>query len=203
MMNKHGFLFALALLFGAKAFAQEWEYSYLLPDYIRGYMYNGFIDAHELSDGRIIAMGHFSDKNLCGNYVSHHPALLLLDSNGTELAFSEYYKDGYHGQDPYVLENESGELYALTTFSPDHDTCSLNYYRNFDTITDHSILGLYKLNDDLSIAKSYEYEIPIDTFEWRNESNSWFPTLLDMLGFTARSSMTTAALWACITNRSA
>ena len=174
-MKKHSLLLALALLFGAKAFAQEWEWSYLLPDYIRGYMYNGFIDAHELSDGRIIAMGHFSDKNLCGNYVSHHPALLLLDSNGTELAFSEYYKDGYHGQDPYVLENESGELYALTTFNPDHDTCSLNYYRNFDTITDHSILGLYKLNDDLSIAKSYEYEIPIDTFEWRNESNSWFP----------------------------
>ena len=175
MKAKTQLLLAFALLFGAKAFAQEWQWDYCLPEIEVGFMHSSFLEAHELSDGRIVATGRFRDENFCGKHVSTHSALLLLDSNGNELAFSEYYKDGYRGQTPYVIENESGELYMLTSYSPDHDTCSLNYYRNFDPIPDHSILGLYKLNDDLSIAESYEYETAIDTFEWRSEENIFFP----------------------------
>ena len=170
-MRCHFMLFALALLLGAKAFGQEWQWNYSQPVY----NYSGFLEAHELSDGRIIASGAFRDENFCGYNMSPHPVLLMLDADGTELAFKEYYKDGYLGDGPFVVETESGELYALMTYSPDHDTCSFNYFKNFEPITDHSILGLYKLNEDLSIIESHEIEIPVDTFEWRSEQNGLFP----------------------------
>ena len=162
---------AFAVLFVGNAFAQEWEWNYSTPERT----YSGFMMAHELSDGRIIVTGDFHDRNVCGNYVSSHPVLLALDSDGNELAFTEYYKDGYLGFSPHVLENPSGELFALMAFSPDHDTCSFNYFTNYEPITDHCILGLYKLNDDLSIAESHEFEIPIDTFEWRSGDNPFYP----------------------------
>ena len=162
----------LALLFfGAKAFAQEWEWNYSQPIY----NYSLFLGAHELSDGKIIATGFYRDENLLGDNVSSHPVLLKLDSDGTELALSEYRKDGYWGYAPFVFEEDSGEVYALMAFSPDHDTCSFNYFMNYEPITDHCILGLYKLNDDLSIAESHEFEIPIDTFEWRSTNNPFYP----------------------------
>ena len=171
-MKKHYFLLlALAFLFGAKAFAQEWEWNYSQPERT----YSGFMETHELLDGRIIATGAFHEMNFCGNYVFQHPVLLKLDSDGTELAFSEYYKEGYFGYSPLVLENESGEVFALMAFSPDHDTCSFNYFMNFEPVTDHCILGLYKLNEDLSIAESHEFETLIDTFEWRSEDNPFYP----------------------------
>jgi hypothetical protein len=171
-MKKHYyFLLALTLVFGAKVFGQEWQWNYSQPERT----YSGFMETHELLDGRIIATGAFHEKNVCENYVLQHPVLLKLDSDGTELAFSEYYKDGYFGYSPLVLENESGEVFALMAFSPDHDTCSTNYFMNYEPITDHCILGLYKLNDDLSIAESHEFEIPIDTFEWRSTDNIFYP----------------------------
>ena len=171
-MKKHYyFLLALTLVFGAKVFGQEWQWNYSQPERT----YSGFMETHELLDGRIIATGAFHEKNVCENYVLQHPVLLKLDSDGTELAFSEYYKDGYFGYSPLVLENESGEVFALMAFSPDHDTCSTNYFMNYEPITDHCILGLYKLNDDLSIAESHEFEIPIDTFEWRSSDNIFYP----------------------------
>ncbi len=171
-MKKHYFLLlAFALVFGAKVFGQEWQWNYSQPERT----YSGFMETHELLDGRIIATGAFHDKNICGNYVFQHPVLLKLDSDGTELAFSEYYKEGYFGYSPLVLENESGEVFALMAFSPDHDTCSFNYFTNFEPVTDHCILGLYKLNDDLSIAESHEFETTIDTFEWRSTDNPFYP----------------------------
>ena len=135
-----------ALLLGTKVFGQEWQWNYIQNERT----YSGFMETHELSDGRIIATGAFHDKNVCGNYVFQHPVLLKLDSDGTELAFSEYYKDGYFGYAPLVLENESGEVYALMAFSPDHDTCSLNYFMNYEPITDHCILGLFLSHDILN-----------------------------------------------------
>ena len=84
-------LLALQLMvFGAKAFAQEWEWNYSQPIY----NYSLFLGANELSDGRIIATGFYRDENLLGDNVSSHPVLLKLDSDGTELALSEYRKDG-------------------------------------------------------------------------------------------------------------
>ena len=161
----------LLMVFGAKAFGQEWEWNYSTPERT----YSSFIEAHELMDGRIIATGAFRDENFCGTRVSPHPVLLALDADGTELSFVHYHKDGYFAYSPYVLENESGEVYALMAYSPDHDTCSFNYFMNFEPVTDHCILGLYKLNDDLSIAESHEFETTIDTFEWRSTDNPFYP----------------------------
>ena len=167
---------ALALLVGAKAFAQEpeWIWSGITTDSARHEMYRPY----ELSDGRILVIDMTGYREFCGDlYWSYcpTPALMSLSSDGEELSQRQYHKDGYFSDRPYVLENGSGEVFLFTTYSPDHDTCSPNYFRNFDPPTDHSILGLYKLNDDLSIAESHELEMPIDTFEWRSEEN---PVLL-------------------------
>ena len=80
---------AFAVLFWAKAFGQEWQWNYCQP--VR--TYSGFIEAHELMDGRIIATGEFRDENFCGTRVSPHPVLLALDADGTESAFVHYYKE--------------------------------------------------------------------------------------------------------------
>ena len=161
-MKKHSLLLALALLFGTKAFAQEWEWD--CPT-----AHTMIYESAELSDGDIMVMGHRYHDSSCG--LLHSPTLWKLDSEGNGLAFSDYHKNGYYGYPPYVLENGSGDVYALMTYSPDHDTCSSNYFKNFEPVTDHCILGLYRLNDDLSIAESHEMEIPIDTSEWLSEEN--------------------------------
>ena len=169
-MKKLNLLLALALLFGAKAFAQEWEWSYS-----EEYTSSGYFVSCELSNGKIIAQGGSNERNLYGGVSSCNPMLMMLDSNGTELAVSKYHKDGYYAYEPYVLENGSGDVYAMIAYKPDHDTCSLNYFKNFEPVTDHCILGLYKLNGDLSVAESHEVEIPIDTSEWHCEENITFP----------------------------
>ena len=162
MKNRNILLIMLALLFGAKAFSQEWEW--VCPT-----AHTMIYESVELSDGDIMVMGHRYHDSSCG--LLHSPTLWKLDSEGNELAFSDYHKDGYYGYPPYVLENGSGDVYALMAYSPDHDTCSPNYFKNFKPVTDHCILGLYRLNDDLSIAESHEVEIPIDTSEWLSEEN--------------------------------
>ena len=163
---------ALALLMGAKAFAQEpeWIWSGITTD-SEFYEIN---TPYETSDGRILVTGRTGYLDDCFGHYSWYkptPTLMSLSSDGQELFQRQYHKDGYFTYVPYVLENGSGEVFLFVTYSPDHDTCSANYFRNFDPPTDHSIIGLYKLNEDLSIAESHELEIPIDTSEWRNEDN--------------------------------
>ena len=157
-------LVVIILILGAKAWGQEWVYSQEF-DYSVDALY--FLEPFELSDGRILVSCTNNHINDCGVYVYPIPALMALDSEGTRIAYSEYYKEGFFGSHPLVLENESGETFILMNYSPDHDTCSLNYFQNFDPPIDYCILGLYKLNDNLNIAESYELEIPIDTFEYQ------------------------------------
>lgn len=163
---------ALALFCVAKAFAQE-------PGWI---WYGTTTDSelyeintpYETSDGRILVTGRTGYLDDCFGFYSRYkptPTLMSLSSDGQELFQRQYHRDGYFTYVPYVLENSTGEVFLFVTYSPDHNTCSSNYFRNFDPPTDHSIIGLYKLNDDLSIAESHELEIPIDTSEWRNEQN--------------------------------
>lgn len=153
-------IIALALLMGAKAFAQELEWEW------RGLTTNDeFYEIntpYETSDGRILVTGrtgYLEDCYSFNRWYKPTPTLMSLSSDGEELFQRQYHKDGYFTYVPYVLENSSGEVFLFITYSPHHDTCSPNYYRNFDPPTDHSILGLYKLNDDLSIAESHELEI--------------------------------------------
>ena len=162
-MKKTTLFIALALLVGARAFAQEWEhyFEYNTSDASRV----SYDEAYELSDGRIMVASHFLFSNDCGLFRYSQPALLALTAEGTETGTEVYLKEGFQANPPYILENEAGEPYMMLAYNPDHDTCSANYFGNFNPTTDHSILGLYKLNDDLSIAESHETEIPIDIYE--------------------------------------
>ena len=181
---KNSIFFALALLFGAKAFAQfddqkkvadlprvpwQWTYTYEY-DKNSDSVVKQYMEAHEFPDGRILVRGISIRRNDCGQVFALRNAydahILALDSDGTELCQATYHKDGYTSRNPRILKNQEGEAFLFTAFNPDHDTCSSNYYRNFVPPIDHSILGLYKLNDDLSIAESYEWDIPIDTVEY-------------------------------------
>ena len=169
-MKNYLIIIALFLLYGVKAFSQD-------PEWVWDEFWNEgdsafclYYEPYELTDGRIILAGENVYMDECGYYKWYlsWPELMSLSSDGTELARKQYSKEGYFGRIPHVLESPSGDVYMIATYSPDHDTCSPNYFKNFDSPTDHCIFGLYKLNDDLSIAESHEIEIPIDTFEWRN-----------------------------------
>ena len=181
MKAKTQLLLAFALLFGAKAFAQDgkenkpsdlprapqqWAYTYEY-DEDSDSVVTIYSEVYELHDGRILVSGISIKRNECGVLLGTHiesdAAILALDADGTELCHHNYHKDGYWSGHPYVLENNEGEAFLLFNYNIDVDTCSSNYYKNFYPPTDHCILGLYKLNDDLSIAESYEWNIPVDT----------------------------------------
>ena len=167
-------LFAFALLFGAKAFAQEWEYSYAHLGSDDETM--GLCGAKELSDGRIAVNANFAFKSGAGDFYSYHPAMVLLDADGNRIACNDYFKPGYCSSNvPFVFENEEGELYALFSYSPDHDYTYFNYFKNYDVQPTDAIIGLYKLDNTLSVVESYEYSFPIDTFEVRTDEWSFLP----------------------------
>lgn len=156
--------FALAMLIGAKAFAQEWEYS--IPYYMADPEMTRQYCAYELSDGRIIISAQllYNDGSY-PNFYPPHNALIALSADGEELAQMDYFRDSYWGSsyNPYVFENENGEIFALMSYSPDHDPDYFNYFLNYENPPTDAILGLYKLNDDLEIVESFEYSFPIDT----------------------------------------
>ena len=159
--------FVLAMLFGARAFGQEWEY--FIPfqssdsEMIRQYC------AYEMSDGRVIVSASFLYN--IGSYAAGYPfypphnALVALSPEGEELARKDYFREGYWGSsyNPYVFENKNGELFMLTTYSPDHESRYFNYFLNYENPPTDAILGLYKLDDDLEIVESHEYSFPVDT----------------------------------------
>ena len=155
--------FALAVLLGGKAFWQEWEYT--IP-------YQSFDSSmtrqycpYEMSDGRIIVSSNYLFNDNYHPFYPPHNALVALSPEGEELARKDYFREGYWGSsyNPYVFENENGELFMLTTFSPDHNARYFNFFLNYDNPPTDVILGLYKLDDDLEIVESYEYSFPIDT----------------------------------------
>ena len=164
---KFSVAFTLAMFFGAKAFGQEWEYS--IPYQPSDSEMTRQYCAYEMSDGRIIVSASFLYN--IGSYAVGYPfypphnALVALSPEGDELAQNNYVKPGYWGSsyNPYVFENESGELFMLTTYSPDHVSGYFNYFLNYDNPPTDAILGLYKLNDDLEIIESHEYSFPVDT----------------------------------------
>ena len=160
-------LLALLLIFGAKAFGQEWEY--FIPYQPSDSEMTRQYCAYEMSDGCVIVSASFLFN--VGSYAAGYPfypphnALVALSPEGEELAQNFYFKDGYWGSsyNPYVFENENGELFMLTTFSPDHESRYFNYFLNYDNPPTDAILGLYKLNDNLEIVESHEYSFPVDT----------------------------------------
>lgn len=161
----------LTLLFSGvnSAFSQEWEAVYYSDEIINGCDYN---EAIELSNGNVLAASLNYPVNRVGMMFSHQQTLSLISSEGEELYRNMYVKPGLCETTwPYLFE-KNGEMYFLTSYSPDHDVNSDNYFKNFDNPPTDAVLGLYKLDDHLNIAKSYEHIYPIDTFERRDED--WY-----------------------------
>ena len=161
-------LLAFLLIFGAKAFGQEWELSleYSTNDTSCFTLY----DAIEMSNGNVALSSSFYYKSGYGDFYSAQPAVTVVSRDGNELARKDYFRLGYCSTSyaPYLFEN-NGELFALMTYSPDHDSTYFNHFMNYDNPPTDAILGLYKLDDNLSIIDCHEYHMPIDTFENRGD----------------------------------
>ena len=181
-------MLAFALVFGAKAFGQEWEHSheYAYSDDERIMYY----DAAELSDGSFAVNTAFSYKSGMGDFYVPHPALKLLSADGEELAYNQFFKPAYwcSSNAPFTFENNAGELYALMAYSPDHDPTYFNYFKNYDNPPTEAIIGLYKLGDSLRIEESFETTFAIDTFEkhddyWNFSPNEYSGNILIFSAF--------------------
>ena len=160
MKKNSFFVLAFALLFGAKASAQEWEYSIGFLEIGSPWMK----EAKTLKDGNIaVTCSTNTHTSSLNSFHPGQPGLLLLSPNGEELVRNTFYKPAFWGYYPHVLSDEEGRTYILAAYSPDHDSTSANYFMNFDNPPDHSFLGLYRLDEQLSIAESHEFQIPVDT----------------------------------------
>ena len=165
---------AFAVLFGGKAFAQEWEYvdefSYSDNECMVSF------DATELSDGTIAVSSVHYFKSGEGDFYSYHSAARKLSANGELLAEKSHFRESYFSPNiPYLIENPNGGLYMLATYSPDHDYTYFNYFKNYDNPPDKAIIGLYKLDENLDIEESYEHDFVIDTFEKHDSQWNWLP----------------------------
>ena len=169
-------LLALTLLFGNNVFSQEWEAVYYSDEIISGCDY---LEAMELSNGYVLvsSLNYPLDVfdfpvDLSSVVHSTQPKLSLISPDGEELYSNVYFKHGLcETTTPYLFE-KNGEMYFLTSYSPDHDIDSKNYFKNYDNIPTESIIGLYKLDEMLNVTEAYEHTYPIDTFELRNEA--WY-----------------------------
>lgn len=154
---------ALALLFGAKASAQGWEYSI---DYTDDSC--SMHDIKSLPNGNIAVTTHsFFPSSSLG---SRQPGLLLFSPDGEELTRNSFYKPAFWGYQPHVLTDDDGNTYMLAAYNPDHDSTCANYFMNFDNPPDYSILGLYKLDERLSVVESHELQIPVDTSDTNEQA---------------------------------
>ena len=166
--------FALALLFGAKAFGQEWEFTSEFP-YSSNECMTSF-DATELSDGTIAVSSVHYYKSGEGDFYANHSAARKLSANGELLAEKSHFRESYFSPNiPYLIENPNGGLYLLATYSPDHDYTYFNYFKNYDNPPDKAIIGLYKLDENLDIVASYEHDFVIDTFEKHDSQWNYLP----------------------------
>ena len=168
-MKKTLALLALVLLFGNNVYSQEWEFKKdgsHSPNAIRN-----FSDAIELSDGSFVINApesFYFNKTMYGRFPTPHPSLVKCDPFGSEIVDKTFLRPGYCSVSiPQLHENENGDLYALMTYSPDHEYYSDNYFKNFDNPPTSAILGLYKLDDMLNVESSYEHCLPVDTSENR------------------------------------
>ena len=160
----------LALVFGGKAVAQEWEIAHEYA-YSDTCIFN-YYEAKEMANGNIAVESYMAYKSGVGDFYSLQPAVAVIEpENGRRSIHQSYFKPGYYTSNiPYVFEKD-GTLYLLATYTPDHDFTYFNYFKNYEEQSDKAYLGLYRLDDHLDIAESYETTIAIDTFELRNNGN--------------------------------
>jgi len=152
-------LLALLLFCGAKAFGQEWDYSVEFDSSDNGWP--DFFDAKPIKNGNIAVPYIYSFAG--SSMESYHPGMMVLSQDGIEQARNDFYKPSFWGLAPFAFSDDEGSIYILAAYNPDHDSTCANYFMNFDNPPDHSILGLYKLDEQLTIVETHEIGIPIDT----------------------------------------
>ena len=125
-----------------------------------------FANAIKMSNGNIGVASSFYYRSEYGDFYSSHPAVALISSDGEEIARNTFFRPGYTSTStaPYIFEKD-GNLFALSTYSPEHDFLSFNYFKNYDNPPTDAILALYKLDEGLNLLESYEHHFPIDTLE--------------------------------------
>ena len=125
-----------------------------------------FANAIKMSNGNIGVASSFYYRSGYGDFYSSHPAVALISSDGEEIARNTFFRPGYTSTStaPYIFEKD-GNLFALSTYSPEHDFLSFNYFKNYDNPPTDAILALYKLDEGLNLLESYEHHFPIDTLE--------------------------------------
>ena len=158
------------LFFGTKVFAQEWEIAHEYA-YSDTCIFN-YYEAKEMANGNIAVESYMAYKSGVGDFYSLQPAVAVIEpENGHCSVHQSYFKPGYYTSNiPYVFEKDD-TLYLLATYMPDHDFTYFNYFKNYEEQSDQAYLGLYRLDDNLDIADSYETTMTIDTFELRNNGN--------------------------------
>ena len=170
--------FMIMLLFGGKAFGQEWEQSY--EWHFSDDEEFDLVKPYETSSGNIVVSTNHYYKCGCGDFYAPHPALRMFAADGSELAENLYFKPAYYGGHPHIIENKKGELYMMASYTPDHDYTSFNYFLNYDNPPDDGIFGLYKLDNQLNVVEAYEHHIKIDTSEYRDQQ--WEDVPLEQCG---------------------
>lgn len=153
-------------------YSQEWE-CHLTSNFSSDEEYFNFYETKEMSNGNIAVASSFFYRSGYGDFYSAHLSVALIDSDGVMCAQNHFFRPGYTTMSyaPYLFENENGELLALSTYSPEHDFLSFNYFKNYENPPTDAILSLAKLDDELNIIESYEHSFPIDTFENKGNSN--------------------------------
>ncbi len=160
-------LFTL-LCCGDSVFSQEWEIVSEIQSNNGDTAFSYGADMIELDDGSFIVNSTFAYRSGVSDFYSNQPALALISSDGREIARNNYFRPGYYiASCDYVFEKDNG-VFLLTSYSPDHDYTYFNHFQNFDNPPSDAKICLFKLNDDLSVAESYEHSFPIDTYEATN-----------------------------------
>ena len=155
MKKHHILILALTLLFGAKASAQEWEYSMnMFNDSIY------FRDTKELPNGEILLFATSMYPN-----QTRYPSLFRFSKSGTFLGRKDYFRHAFWGEVPFCITDDDGTNYLMMAYSPDHDTASFNYFHNYDNPPDYAFIGLYKVDENFDIIETHELHIPIDTLD--------------------------------------
>ena len=159
MKTRHILIIALALLCGAKASAQEWVYAMEQVAYDSPRTK----EAKPLRNGNIAVT--FNSKSPSSSFGSFLPGLLLLSPDGELLARNDFPKPAFWGYHNRLLQDVDGTTYMVAAYSPDHDSTCANFFLNFDNPPDYAILGLYKLDEQLAIVESHEFQVPVDTVD--------------------------------------
>lgn len=152
-----------------------------------------------MTNGNILVGATFYNRSGAGDFYSEQPAVALLSSDGEELARNNYFRPGLctTSYSPFLFE-KNGEMYILTTYSPDHDSTYFNYFGDYDNPPTDAILGLYKLDEYLNVAERYEQIFPIDVYEdrdnvaWRLNPNYYSGNLFLFSAFEDEGNITGA-----------